>query len=129
MMTIIMNAAVMMTLLTVGCGSNVLDSSRSPDLATIPLALTADVGESLVRHFSGPSTKPADNRQLPSRIYRFDFLEQDRTLSPQGNGIISGEFLFSINNQPSQRGLIELTYTPEGSTWRKSNDVRIIQSQ
>ena len=113
-------------LFAVGCGTNALNSSESPNLSTLPFTLTADVGENLVRHFSPLATKPPANRQLPSRIYRFDFVEKERTLSPEGNGIIRGDFLFSINNQPSQRGLIEITYTPDGSLWRKTNNVRIV---
>ena len=116
-------------LFTVGCGSGALNSSESPNLSTIPLTLTTDVGESLVRHFAPQATKPPANRQLPSRVYRFDFVEQSRTLSPEGNGIISGVFLFNINNQPSQSGLIELIYTSEGSVWHKTQDVRIVKTE
>lgn len=117
-----------MLLLSVGCGSSITNSSESPDLSTLPFTLTADVGENLVHYFSPQATKPPVNRQLPNRIYRFDFVEHTRTLSPDGNGIINGAFLFSINNQPAQRGLIELTYTPDGSIWRKTNNVRIEQT-
>lgn len=121
----IQNSTLFALLFAVGCGTNITNSPTSPDLSTMPLALSADVGDNLVRHFSPQATKPPVNRQLPTRFYRFDFVEQERTLSPEGNGIIKGAFLFSINNQPPQRGFIEFTYTPEGSLWRKTNQVRI----
>jgi len=122
----IQNGALFMLLLSVGCGSGITNPSESPDLSNLPF-LTTDVGENLVQYFSPQATKPPINRQLPNRIYRFDFVERARTLSSEGNGIINGEFLFSINNQPAQRGLIELTYTPVGSIWRKTNNVHIVQ--
>lgn len=128
MFKLIQTGALFTLLFVVGCGSSVLNSSESPNLSTMPFTLTNDVGENLVRHFSPLATKPPANRQLPSRMYRFDFVERERTLSPEGNGIIRGDFLFSINNQPSQRGLIELNYTPDGSLWRKTNTVRIVQT-
>ena len=129
MQKLIQNGVLFAFLFVIGCGSGVLNSPESPNLSTIPLTLSADVGENLVRHFAPHATKPPVNRQLPSRVYRFDFVEQSRTLSPEGNGIISGAFLFSINNQPSQSGLIELIYTPEGSVWRKTQDVRIVKTE
>lgn len=128
MLKLIQNGALFMLLFLVGCGSGITHSSGSPDLSTLPFTLTTDVGENLVHYFSPQATKPPVNRQLPNRIYRFDFVEHERTLSSDGNGVISGAFLFSINNQPAQRGLIELTYTSDGSIWRKTNNVRIVQT-
>lgn len=127
MRKLVQNGALITLLLAVGCGSGVMNSSESPDLSTMPLTLMADVGDNLVRHFA-PATKPPVNRQLPTRIYRFDFVETERTLGPDGNGIIRGNFLFSLNNQPPQQGQIELTYTPDGAVWRKTNQVRIAQA-
>ncbi|MDA0711387.1 MAG: carboxypeptidase-like regulatory domain-containing protein [bacterium] len=123
------NAMLLALLSSIGCGSDVLNSSGSPDLSAMPLVLTLDVGDNLVRHFSQQSPKPAVDRPLPKRTYHFDFVERGRTLSPEGNGIISGDFLFSINNQPSQRGSIEIVYAPDGAVWQRTRDVRILQKE
>lgn len=122
------NSAIITLWFLIGCGSGVMNSPESPNLSTMPLAVMTDVGENLVRHFATNATKPPVGRQLPKRTYRFDFVETERTLSSDGNGIIRGNFLFSINNQTPQQGLIELVYTPDGSIWRKTDQVHIEQT-
>jgi len=92
----IQNGALFMLLLSVGCGSGITNPSESPDLSNLPF-LTTDVGENLVQYFSPQATKPPINRQLPNRIYRFDFVERARTLSSEGNGIITRWFDMAQN--------------------------------
>lgn len=105
------------------CGNSGVDSSAAPSVDTLPLQVTQDVGNNLVAHFSAPAGKPPVHRA--SAPYQFDFLETARTFTPDGRGLISGAFLFSLPNQPVRRGTIDIFYLPEGNIWRRTGQIQI----
>ena len=109
--------------LFIGCGNSGVDSPAVLSVETLPLQVTRDVGDNLVAHFSAPAGKPPVNRV--SAPYQFDFLETARTFTPDGGGLISGTFLFSLPNQPVRRGTIDIFYLPEGNIWRRTGQIRV----
>ena len=109
--------------LFIACGNSGVDSPAVLSVDALPFQLTQDVGENLVAHFSTLAGKPPVNRL--STPYQFDFLETARTLTPNGEGLISGTFLFSLPNQPVRRGTIDIFYLPEGDIWRRTGQIRV----
>ena len=107
-----------LAVLQVSCGNSAVDSPPTAALEEMPLQIATDVRDNLIGHYKNIAGKPPVNRD--PNTYTFDFLEQSRSITAEGEGMIRGMFLFSVDNRPPRQGTLDLFYVPENGTWRRT---------
>ncbi|NKB68601.1 MAG: hypothetical protein GKR89_16180 [Candidatus Latescibacteria bacterium] len=98
-----------------GCGVDVAKPQEQPNLEALAVDLNRDIGANLQRHFSAPAAKEPMRAGQPA--VQFDFLEESRTLDPEGEAVINGPFLFTAKNGDKRQGRIAVYYRYFNDGW------------
>ena len=81
----------------------------------IVVDVTRDVGHNLAFHFRSAAGKPPVGARAP----RFDFNEISRQVR-DGEGVVTGDFLFAALGESRRKGSISIYYTPGGKGWLRT---------
>jgi hypothetical protein len=90
-------------------------NSTAPGVDEITVNTTRDVGDNLAIHFQRLAGKPP----VGATLVRFDFSETSRELR-DGQGVVTGDFIFSALGKPQKKGSISIFYTPGGDNWLRT---------
>ena len=71
-----------------------------------------------MNHYANVASKPPMSQR--TSIFTLDFLEKSRSFTQDGEGLIRGIFLFSVDNKPPRQGILDLFYEPEKGVWRRT---------
>lgn len=104
----------------VACGDDDNDTDRglnssAPGVEEIVVDVTRDVGHNLAIHFRSAAGKPPVGARPP----RFDFNEISRQVR-DGEGVVTGDFLFAALGESRRKGSISIYYTPGGKGWQRT---------
>ena len=120
-----MAIAMAMAVMFISCGNGIVDSTAPSSSDTMPLQLDTHIRDNLIRHYTNHASKPPVDRPRPANTYHFDFLEQSRTITPGGQGLVQGAFLFSVNNNVPRQGVINVFYTFEDGLWQPTGGFKV----
>jgi len=109
----------------ISCGSGMVDSPELPAAEGIQMDLTVDVRDALIHHFAARSNKPPAGARPDPNVYRFDYLETARNVTQEGEGIVVGQYLFSVNDAEPFEGTIEVGFMHDGSGWIRTGQVSV----
>lgn len=90
-------------------------NATTPGVDEITIDVTRDVRDNLAIHFGGPAARPS----VGATRVRFDFSETSRAIV-DGEGSVTGDFLFGTFGTSTRHGSLTIHYTPGGGGWLRT---------
>jgi 5-hydroxyisourate hydrolase-like protein (transthyretin family) len=102
-----------------GSDSNPAASASEPTAENVPFHVLVDVRDNLLRHYGDAAKAYPRERQV-----RFDFRETSRRTEGD-QAIVTGEFLFGVDDDPTRSGLIAVYFTQRNGRWARTGQYRV----
>lgn len=96
----------------------------TPGVDEIVVDVNRDVRDNLSIYFRGPAARPPAG----ATIVRFDFNETARELR-DGEGLVTGDFLYAAFGSPTRHGSLTVHYTPGGDGWLRTGRYEVQQDR